>query len=155
MLEKTKDWLFPAIIITIILAGIMFVGYLGGNAVKSYPSEDSVGSVERTNEYHATTTVLITGTTYKAAQTRHLIQSASQHGPVTLGSVVIASTTDNIMAIYNATSSDAVINGDGTLITTFPVNAPQGTYTFDIILSAGLVLDLAAGFGGDFVVSYR
>jgi hypothetical protein len=33
MLEKTKDWLFPGIIIMVILAGIMFVGYFSGNAI--------------------------------------------------------------------------------------------------------------------------
>lgn len=144
----------PFLIITAIIGGLGAFGYFCITGVKTEFAKEpiEVGSVNIANEYHATTTVLITGTTYKGAQTRHLIQT----GITTLGSVVIASTTQNVMAIYNATSSEAVVDGTyGTLITTFPAGAPQGTYTFDIVLGDGLVLDLASGFGGDFVVTFR
>jgi len=149
-----KNQIIPGLIILSIISGLGAFGYFFIQGMKAeFAKPIQTGSVAITHEYQATTTVLITGTTYKAAQTRHLV--ASSTAGITLGSVVIASTTANTMAIYNATSSDAVVNGDGTLITTFPASAPQGTYTFDVWLDKGLVLDLASGFGGDYVVSFR
>jgi len=139
---------YKTTVIILLMLGLLGIGYLACN-------KEKLGSVGTTDEYQATSTIGITGTTYKAAQTRHLVQVA-YYGSVTLGSVVIASTTAHAMSIYNATSSAAVVDGTyGTLITTIPALAPQGTYTYDIEMNAGLVLDLAAGFGGDYVFTYR
>lgn len=142
-------------IITVLAIIFLLVGFVTGYLSRMVQDQEEFGSVNITNEYQATTTVAITGTTYKAAQTRHLIKAAT-YGSVTLGSVTVASTTQNIMSIYNATSSAAVVDGTyGTLITTLPVGLPQGTYTFDAELNAGLVVDLASGFGGDYVITFR
>ena len=150
-MNENSKWLPSIIVVGIFALAFSFVGFM---IARDY-YKAGMGSVGVTNEYQATSTIGITGTTYKAAQTRHLVQAAT-YGSVTLGSVVVASTTQNAMSIYNATSSEAVIDGTyGTLITTLPASTPQGTYTYDIEMNAGLVLDLAEGFGGDYTITYR
>ena len=140
--------IYKIAVIIFLIAVLVGIGYL-------ISDKTEFGSVNVTAEYQATSTIGITGTTYKAAQTRHLVQ-ASTYGSATLGSVVVASTTQNAMLIYNATSSAAVVDGTyGTLITTLPAGISQGTYTYDIEMNAGIVLDLAEGFGGDYTITYR
>jgi len=140
--------IYKIAVIIFLIAVLVGIGYL-------ISDKTEFGSVGVTAEYQATSTIGITGTTYKAAQTRHLVQ-ASTYGSATLGSVVVASTTQNAMLIYNATSSAAVVDGTyGTLITTLPAGISQGTYTYDIEMNAGIVLDLAEGFGGDYTITYR
>lgn len=140
--------IYKIAVIIFLIAVLVGIGYL-------ISDKTEFGSVGVTDEYQATSTIGITGTTYKAAQTRHLVQ-ASTYGSATLGSVVVASTTQNAMLIYNATSSAAVVDGTyGTLITTLPAGISQGTYTYDIEMNAGIVLDLAEGFGGDYTITYR
>lgn len=119
-----------------------------------FSGEKPLGSVMRGGEMHATSTANMSGTTYKAAEFNQLIQTA-EYSSVTLGSIIIASTTANSMSIYNATSTDAIVNGDGTLITTMVSSTPQGTYTFDIALDEGLVVQLQAGFGGGYIITHR
>lgn len=154
-MNENSKFLPAALVVGSFALAFLIIGiFIGYNWQRPEEPMDPMGSVSITHEYQATTTVLITGTTYKSAQTRHLV--ASSTAGITLGSVVIASTTDETLAIYNATSSAAVEDGNlATLITTFGANAPQGTYTFDIWLDEGLVLDMAARFGGDYVISYR
>lgn len=144
-----KNQLVPFLFIFGVIVGLGGLGYFIITGVKTEFVEPEVGSVPITHEYQATSTYPMT------ANTQHLIKAAT-YGSVTLGSVVVASTTSHTIAIYNATSSEAVADGTyGTLITTFPADTSQGTYTFDIEMNAGLVLDLAAGFEGNYVVTYR
>jgi len=151
MNEKSK--LLPAIIIVGVFALLFGAGGFF-IAKKVYQTEWEGGSVNITHEYQATTTALMTGTLIKAAQTDQFI--ASSTAGITLGSVVIASTTVNWMTIYNATSSAAVADGTyATKITTFLSSASLGTYTYDVWLDKGLVIRMETGFAGDYTITYR
>ncbi len=150
MNENSK--LLPAILIVgiFVIAISMPVFFIAKEIYQNQP----LGSVEVTNEYQATSTALMTGTLIKATEYNHLVK-ASTYGSATLGSIVIASTTAHAMNIYNATSTDAIVNGDGTFITRLSSSTPRGTYTYDIEMNAGIVVQLQAGYAGDYVVTYR
>ena len=135
--------------------GIMIVGLaiLTSMAYERLFGKD-LGSVIVSGEYHATTTAKMSGVLAKAAEFNQLIKTA-EYSSVTLGSVVVASTTAHAMNIYNATSTAGLANGDATFITRLSSSTPRGTYTYDIALDEGLVVQLQAGYTGDYVITYR
>jgi len=136
--------------------GIMIVGLaiLISMAYERLFGKD-LGSVIVSGEYHATTTAKMSGVLAKAAEFNQLIKTA-EYSSVTLGSVVVASTTAHAMNIYNATSTAAVDDGAlSTFITRLSSSTPRGTYTYDIALDEGLVVQLQAGYTGDYVITYR
>jgi len=152
-----NNWITPALIIIAIIGGLGVLGYFVGQGIKSEFVEQAepLGSVAITNEYQATTTSEMSGTLVKSAEFNQLIK-ASTYGSVTLGSIVIASTTAHAMNIYNATSTDAIADGTyGTFITRISSLTPRGTYTYDIEMNQGLVVQLQAGFAGDYVLTFR
>jgi len=104
--------------------------------------EIPLGSVQTASEYHATSTRDMT------VNTQQLIQN----GISTLGSVVIASSSVTSMSIWNATSTTDV---DKTILTTFDASSANGTYTFDAVMTRGIVVDLPTGFDGDYVITFR
>ncbi len=151
MNENSK--LLPAIlIIGIFVIAIAIPVFFIAKGI--YQAEAPLRSVGITNEYQATSTALMSGALTKAAEFNQLIK-ASTYGSVTLGSVVIASTTAHAMNIYNATSTAGFDNGDYTFITRFSSSTPRGTYTYDIEMDAGLFIQLQAGYTGDYVITYR
>ena len=148
MNENSK--LLPVIIIIGIFA--LAFGTVGFFIAKEFQPE--LKGVSITDEYQATSTALMSGTLIKATEYNHLVK-VSTYGSATLGSIVIASTTAHAMNIYNATSTDAIVNGDGTFITRLSTSTPRGTYTYDIEMNAGIVVQLQAGYTGDYVITYR
>jgi hypothetical protein len=69
----------------------------------------------------------------------------------TLGSVVVNTTHATIVRVYDSASATTT----GTLIASFPASAVVGTYTFDVAVQSGIVLDVPAGFAGNYTVTYR
>lgn len=105
--------------------------------------EMPLGSVSVGSSYQATTTAV------GATAGFYTITSV----PGTLGSVVIVSTSAVTgLTIYDA---DAATTTPTTTIMTFPTSAPAGTYTFDINLFQGLVIQVPSGFNGQFITTYR
>lgn len=103
-----------------------------------------VGSVSQASEYHYTSGF---GTSTGAAA-----RSVVNVGTTILGSIVIASTTNSVFTIKDATST---IDTASTTVITIPAGAPAGTYTFDLILSRGLGIDRPASFFGEYLVTWR
>lgn len=105
--------------------------------------EISLSSVERSSEYHSTSTL------NAAAASETFIFTGSG----TLGSVVVVSTTAaSGFIIYDA---DTVTSTPTSTIAVFPANATAGTYTFDVALQQGLKIIVPSGFNGHFVTTYR
>lgn len=105
---------------------------------------NNLGSIGVGQEYHATTTSDMT------ANEKHAVNA------YVLGQVVVASTSDHQVALYDATSTDAVTDGTfSTRIGTLDNNISEGTYTFDAKLDNGLVVDLPSGYDGDYIILYR
>lgn len=126
--------LFYAIVGTILVCALGYVVFL------KIPRSEPLGSVTRSNEYHATSTLNAT-----AAGT-YTIQS----GAGVLGSVIIVSTT--------GATGFSVLDTDGTATTTiaqFAASPVVGTYTFDITFQRGLSIVVPSSFTGHFVTTYR
>lgn len=144
-MNENKRTGIPIYIIGIILIiaafGLGF--YLSGD-------EPLLEGVTRGNEYHATNTDAF-------GSDSTLIQAASTHGTaVTLGSVVVASTTPYWVQIYDATSTAAVTAGIySTLVGTLESSITEGTYTFDAALQDGLVIVNEAGYEGSYIITFR
>ncbi len=105
------------------------------------------------------------GAEYQSTTTTSSLASNSTTTPVfthtgTLGSIVIASSSATAFGIYDsAVGSTTAYSGAGTAtstkIATFPANAAAGTYTFDINVTRGLILDVPSGFNGIYTVTFR
>lgn len=108
---------------------------------------NAIGSVTAGNEYNATSTVGMSD-----LNSGHFITTGSQ---TILGSVVVASSSPTgILRIKDATSTTDIAS---TTVTTFATSTVAGTYTFDVALKRGLVLEGSSNstFNGDFVVTWR
>jgi len=75
---------------------------------------------------------------------------AVRSGFGTLGSIVINTTHATIIRVYDGTATST-----GTLIASFPASAVVGTYTYDVSVSKGIVLDVPAGYAGNITVTSR
>lgn len=130
--------------LNIILVGVfLLVTFISVN------SGIAEASVPQGHEYQATTTVAM-------AANGHRIIATSTTNRVSLGSIIIASSTSAAVTsglrIWNATSTTDV---GSTSIVLFAPQASNGTYTFDAILSRGLIVELPANFNGSYTITYR
>lgn len=113
--------------------------------------DQAIGSVVRTGEYQATTTNSMTGDAILAARTMRLIQT----GQSTLGSIVVSSTSPSTVApvrVWNATSTTDIAS---TSVVLMPTASANGTYTYDISLTRGLIIELPGGYNGAYTVTFR
>lgn len=139
-----KTLLITGGIVMLLMAGA--IGYL-------YPKqevEQPIGSVNRANEYHATTTP------ENGSWTDQLIQT----GTGALGSVVITTAGNLEFDLLNATTTDITKRTDNTatstiLLATFPASMVAGTYTFDVVFWDGLYLDVKSGTLGSSTITHR
>ena len=97
-------------------------------------------------EYNSTTTVATSANTHWQAR------STANGGGCSLGSIVVASSSAATIKIWNATSTTDVAS---TTILTTDKNIAEGTYTFDIVCTRGLVIETSTGFDGVYVVTWR
>ena len=115
-------------IVSLLTAGALLIGIIIGGIW--FRPDTSLGSVNVTGEYYATSTA--GGTVYGATITGdNLIRT----GQGTLGSVVITGANTGIVNIYNATTSN-VTKRTGQpatstiLLASFPASVAAGTHTF-------------------------
>jgi ABC-type glycerol-3-phosphate transport system substrate-binding protein len=71
------------------------------------------------------------------------------------GSIVIASTTDVRIKIYDSLIATSTTAATSTLIADFAPNTPAGTYTFDVNVTRGIAVDLPATYKGVVTFTYR
>jgi len=122
-----------------VIIGLMVGIALIGGLLYGYEQKEDLGSVNIANEYHYASS---TGAGAVLVQTGHTV----------LGSVIILEDSAHAFTISNATSTTDL---SGTVVGVIEASAPHGTYTFDISLSRGLVIEPAASFAGEFITTYR
>lgn len=71
----------------------------------------------------------------------------------TLGSIVIASTTETGSISFYATSSSATSSAN--LVFTLPAGVSIGQYDFDVGFGGGILAEVGAGFNGNYMVTFR
>jgi len=125
---------------------VVFLGYFMVVTLAD-KSQEPTGSVARVSEYFATTTPEVADLT--------VIQSTRG----TLGSVVVTKTGTTDTIIYNATTSD-VTKRTGNIATSsllqifIPASIAAGTYTFDAIFDAGILIDYGTNSASS-TITYR
>lgn len=102
----------------------------------------TLGSVQQASEYHATTTASMTAGSHVQIQT----------GQSVLGSIVVASSSDTTFKVWNATSTTDIAS---TSPTELKASIGENTYTYDINMSRGIILELPSGFDGDYTITWR
>ena len=113
------------------------------------------GSVTRNSEYFATSTAPIT--LYGATITGDRVITDL---PGTLGSVVITGANTGAITLYNATTSNVNLRTgqkatSTILLTSLPPSLAAGTYTFDVVFTDGLLLELENGTMPTSTITYR
>lgn len=108
--------------------------------------QTALGSVIQGNEYTSTTT--------DSGSVGHwLARSVTGGSTCALGSIVVASSSVTTFQIWDATTT--VTDLASTSLVTLKASVPEGTYTFDVGCSRGLVVDVPTNFDGNYVVTYR
>lgn len=144
MITEKHLKLFVALIVIYAILAVSAV--LFGTRQNIHPQ---FGSVTQSNEYHATTTDANFGTLPKLIQT----------GTGALGSVIIEGATEGAnLKIYDATTSNITLRGNTSTssiqIANFITTSLGGTYTFDIILQYGLLIEAGSGIAST-SITYR
>lgn len=124
----------------LVLAAIVFLLgiYINGRTDKA------IGSVAVGNDYNATTT-----------EATWTLARRIKSGPGSLGSVIVTNTgATSPLTIYDATTTDILGGRAASMSTTsvtiakFPVGTTAGTYTFDVDLRYGLIVETSTGGTG-------
>lgn len=155
-MNEKQGTFVPYIIISVLLA--LAFGVIGFLVSKDSIKDDtSLRGVNITHEYYATSTLKMSGVEVKASRFDQVIATTtSHHFSVTLGSVIIASSTAKWMEIWDATSTAAMTEGTyPILITRIATSTTEGVLPFDISLTYGLVVRLPENFAGDYVITWR
>jgi len=100
-------------------------------------------------EYKATSTITMGSSTMKQIFV----------GSGTLGSVVVAGTSSVALRVWDSATSTSAsstnpINASSTIVQ-FNPEVTTGTYTFDVSIYKGLVIELPTGFNGSYTVTFR
>lgn len=144
-MSNVKQFITPALMmLAIILVGAISVLYLVGAANKTE------ASVTRFAEYTSTTTAasIIAAGDYTVFT-----------GPGSLGSIVITGAAAGTISIYDATTTN-INNRTGNTATStileasMPASAAVGVYTFDSLVSRGLVISLTGAVATS-TITYR
>lgn len=150
-----------AITIGGLIALVIIMGFIWHN---SRDAPEPLGSVQQASEYHSTSSVAMESGAAFGARIERIIATTTPFGdtimgdarltPITLGSVVVSSSTTGTLIIHNATST---VDISSTTVAIFDndSNTTIGTYVFDIVLDRGLVLDFSSGFWGSYVITWR
>ena len=143
------------ILVSKILAAMATVALLMGGVVALTVQDLSLGSVDVSSEYTATSTA--EAATYGAGITA-TAQVKTTGG--TLGSVVVTGAATGIVNLYDATTSDATLRASSKatstlLLVSLPASLAAGTYTFDVRFRDGLLLDLESGVMPTTTITFR
>lgn len=109
---------------------------------------NNFGSVNRGNEYHSTTT-----RAYPATSLTDPTVLCSTPGA--LGSVVVTGANTSIINFYDATTTGPHSDHATTTVATLPASLAAGTYTFDVLVTRGLVFDQDGGTLATTTITYR
>jgi hypothetical protein len=119
-----------------------------------------VGTISTINEQIAEASTDFSN--YNSARITTAISSSTAgvrlSGPATFGSVVVlvpspaSSTRATALGFYDGT---AKATSSATLLFTVPTTTPAGTYTFDVRVNNGLIVDVPKGYKGQAVVTTR
>lgn len=95
-------------------------------------------------------------TSTQASSTNFTVIKAGQG---VLGSIIIASSTSGArFKVYDSAGTGATAttsSATSTVITTIPKSAVAGTYTLDVAVTNGIVVEPELGFAGDYIVTWR
>jgi hypothetical protein len=125
---------------------IILIAVTGYSVVANKPV--TFGSVGQSGEYTSTTTGSLSRASLAAKSMSVLVSDQA----ATLGSIVIASTTNAYFTIWNATSTTDV---SSTTLVTIGTSTAAGTYTFDAVAQRGLIMERPVNFAGEYVVTFR
>ena len=137
----------------VIIGLLSLVIAFGLGAYLMQPAQPVQGSVSYASEYHSTSTRTLPASTAIAAL------SLLGSGPSTLGSVVVTGAGAGNINFYDATTSNALLRA-GTMATSnitvasIPASAAAGTYTFDVVVYNGLLMEVT-GTAPTSTVTYR
>ena len=132
MMETTLKKVAWYSLITMVLVLLIGVGLF-----LSKTSPESIGSVASGGEYHATTTAANTAVANYTIST----------GKGTLGSIIVASSSGSTFTVLDA-------NGTATTtIVTLKASTAEGTFTFDRLLSYGLIITVRSVFNGLYITT--
>lgn len=132
-------------IVAVVLVGLMVIGTVWFTMTRG---DKKLGSVVQGNEYRSTTTPVSLVAEY--------VNPVS--GPSTLGSVVWTLTTGGAaskVTLYDATSTDTALVYGTTTIASFAAAPTAGTYTFDIALYRGLLIEYTSGLRSSSTITFR
>lgn len=136
---KSKDFLLSLGALTVAI--LLFVGVFSGLKV-----DIAKGSVSQGSEYNSTTTIST------SAGTHWLAKSTTYSSVCVLGSIIVASSSGTSLTLWNATSTTDIAS---TTITTLKASVGEGTYTYDITCSRGIIVETPSNFNGSYTVTYR
>lgn len=165
-----KNYIIP---VTLILT-VMLGGYLLVSGIKSeFLPEDTLKGVASGEEMHSTSTAnmnksaigLNDGGSFTVQEHRSVVSTTpftsvtstpitnQRYGSITLGSVAISSSSVGTLIIRDATSTS---DKASTTVAFFDNDYNStGIYSFDLILTRGIMLDFSAGFNGSYIITYR
>ncbi len=132
------------ILSTFIVIGLLVVVF---GVYSPKPTGNSLGSVVQSGEYQATTTYSKLGVPLFGTN-----QTIISNNSGVLGSVVITGAVAGPMRFMNATSTTDV---SSTTIAVFPNSTAAGTYTFDLIVTRGLILETTASLLPTTTITWR
>lgn len=115
---------------------------------------DTLGSVDRSHEYIATSTA--GSSAFGAFTSGRLINT----GAGALGSVVITGANTGVINFYDATTTNVNFRtgqaATSTIhIASIPASLAAGTYTFDAAYSDGLYIDIVSGTAPTTTITFR
>jgi hypothetical protein len=119
-------------LLSLLIAGALFIGFLVGLSYFRNAQKASA-SVFIGNEYQATTT----DSTWSGAVATGNCKAGGLTDFLVLGSIIVTSSSNADIYVYDATTTTAHSNHATTTIAAFP-NVVAGTYTFDVRLKRGL-----------------
>lgn len=162
---------YTVLISALIVLVILGAGYFLISKIE-ITKEPKLKSVMPGGEYHSTSTVsrdtqlgivyagrtevLIVSTTPFDMVPFAVTNSEQRYGSITLGSVIIASSSKGYFRIHDATSTTDFAS---TTVIAFDNNEPEtdmaNSYALDIIMKRGIVLDFGTGFNGAYTITWR
>jgi len=161
-MRKVLTFLIP----TIIVLGIMVLGFLGITAIKSFnkPEQPLQGISAIEASQSTSTAAMEGGAAFGSEQIREVATTTplgvapsgdARIGAVILDSVVITSSTPYSLIIKNATSTTDISSTTVAVINNNSSDAVAGTYPLGIVMDRGLILQFENGFYGSYVISWK
>ena len=168
-MKKMLNILKSALLPTLVIIFVMVLGYflIVGIKTEFSPPQESLSATPLGSELQSTSTADMNAGTSFTTQEHRIVASTTpsnmvsstlatdqRFGSMTLGSVIISSSSVGTLIIHDATSTS---DDASTTVAWFDNdnNASPGTYVFDTILTRGLMLDFGAGYFGGATITWR